>query len=133
MAKITIAGDAVVITSSMKLEDLAKIKKYRPDALVLKGGEDGKEPIFCVSVSEGGSGSINKYGVEFTSETHDDAKLASVTMVGEGITGDIREVVADNFGLPVLNLNKIEATLPAVLAEIDAEKASIMANITVAQ
>ena len=48
MAKITIAGDAAVVTSAMKLEDIKTIEKYRPKELVLKGGEDGKEPIFCL-------------------------------------------------------------------------------------
>ena len=42
MAKITIAGDAVVVTSALKLEDIKTIEKYRRNALVLKGGEDGK-------------------------------------------------------------------------------------------
>ena len=54
MAKVVIAGDAVVITSSMKLEDLLTIAKYRPDALVLKGGEDNKEVIFRVAANKKG-------------------------------------------------------------------------------
>lgn len=49
MAKIVIAGDAVVVTSAMKLEDIKTIEKYRPKELVLKGGEDGKEAIHSVS------------------------------------------------------------------------------------
>ena len=51
MAKIVIAGDAVVVTSAMKLEDIKTIEKYRPKELVLKGGEDGKEPIFGVGTT----------------------------------------------------------------------------------
>lgn len=42
MAKITIAGDAVVITSSLKLDDIKTIAKYRPKALTLMGGDDGQ-------------------------------------------------------------------------------------------
>mgnify|MGYP007102082194 CR=1 FL=1 len=83
MAKITIAGEAVIITSALKLEDIKKVQKYRPKELVLKGGEDGKE--------------------------------------------------ADKLGAAMVNLKKLEEKLPAVLAEIDAEKAEIMANITIAQ
>ena len=130
MAKIVIAGEAVVITSAIKLSDLRKIAKYRPNALVLKGGEDGKEPIFRVGVCSG-SGKINKYGAEFGAETHDDAKLATITLV-LGIDGDVREAVAEAVGASILNLNKLEETLPAVLAEIDAEKDAILGNITVA-
>ena len=132
MAKIVIAGEAVVVTSAMKLADLRKIAKYRPEALVLKGGEDGKEPIFKIGVTNG-TGKINKYGAEFSAETHDDAKLATITLVVDGVDGDVREAVAEAIGVPVLNLNKIEETLPGVLAEIENEKATILGNITVAQ
>ena len=41
--------------------------------------------------------------------------------------------MADEIGPAVMLLNKLEATLPDVLAEIDAEKAQILENITVAQ
>ena len=61
MAKIVIAGDAVVVTSAMKLEDIKTIEKYRPKELVLKGGEDGKEPIFGVGTTHG-AGNINAVG-----------------------------------------------------------------------
>ena len=132
MAKVTIAGEAVVITSALKLSDLRTIAKYRPDALTLKGGEDGKEPIFRVGVCCG-TGKINKYGAEFGAETHDDAKLATITLVSNNLEGDIREAVAEAVGTSILNLNKLEETLPAVLAEIEAEKNAILSNITVAQ
>lgn len=131
MAKITIAGDAVVVTSALKLEDIKTIKKYRPDALVLKGGEDGKEPIFCLGVTSG-SGNINKYGAEFGTETHDDDKLAVMTLICR-TEGDIKETVADSIGAYVMTLNKLEEALPTVLNEIAAEKEQILANITVAQ
>lgn len=132
MAKITIAGEAVVITSAMKLEDIKNVKKYRPDALVLKGGEDGKEPIFRLGVCSG-AGNISKYGAEFGSETHDDEKKAVMTLICDCHDGDIKEVVADTIGAYVLNLNKLEATLPGVLEEIAAEKEQILSNISVAQ
>ena len=134
MSKITIAGEAVVVTSEAKLEELQKVAKYRPNALVLYGGEDGKEPIFSISVCNSGDGNINRFGVEFSHATHDEAKLATVTIVHPyGDDVDIKAVVADKIGAYVLNLNKLEETLPSVMNEIAAEKAQILANITVAQ
>ena len=134
MAKITIAGEAIVVTSSLKLEDIKKVEKYRPKALYLMGGEDGKEPIFRVSAPKRGEGSINKVGAEFVDTTHDDDKLACITMIFTGESGeDIKEAVADEIGVAILNLNKIEAAIPGVLREIEAEKASVMENITVAR
>lgn len=130
MAKITIAGEAVVITSALKREDIELLEKYRPDALILKGGEDGKKPIFRIATTTG-AGDINKYGASFGGETHDEAKLATITMMSGVVGEDIREAVAEKVGTAILNLNKLEATLPEVLEEISAEKAAIMDNIQV--
>lgn len=134
MANIKIVGEAVVVTSAIKLEDFRKVAKYRPKALTLLGGEDGKEPIFRVAVANGGAGTIGKYGAEFANATHDEQKLASITMVYTGKDcPDIKETVADEIGPAVMLLNKLEASLPDVLAEIDAEKAQILESITVVQ
>ena len=130
MAKITIAGEAVVITSALKREDIELLEKYRPDALILKGGEDGKKPIFRIATTTG-AGDINKYGACFGGETHDEAKLATITMMSGVVGEDIREAVAEKVGTAILNLNKLEATLPEVLDEISAEKSAIMDNIQV--
>lgn len=131
--KITIVGDAVVITSALKLKDIEKIEQNRPEALVVKGGEDGKEPVFSVGTTTG-SGRINQYGASFGSETHDEAKLATITMsLCEGFSGDVREYVADELGAAVTYLEKLEETIPGVLEEIAAERASVLEHITVAQ
>ena len=129
MAKIVIAGDAVVVTSAMKLEDIKTIEKYRPKELVLKGGEDGKEPIFGVGTTHG-AGNINAVGASFGSETRDDDKLACITLFLDGV---VKDWVADRLGAAIINLNKLEEKLPTVLEEIAAEKATVMSNITVAQ
>lgn len=133
MAKIIVAGEAVVITSSMKLTDLETIKKYNPKALVLMGGEDGKEPVFCIGVNRGKTGSINQFSVDFGAETRDDKKLATMTLMTSGVTGDVKEFVADKYGAALMLLNKLEATLPAALEAIAAEKKAILENITVSQ
>jgi predicted butyrate kinase (DUF1464 family) len=131
MAKITIAGDAVITTSSLSLEELKLVAKLRPQALRLMGGENNKEVVFAIGVAKG-NGSINQYGASFAGETHDDAKLATITMIAEGVTGDVKEWAADRIGAAIININKIEANLPDVLAEIRTEKAAVLSNITVA-
>ena len=133
MANIIVAGEAVVITSSMKLTDLETIKKYNPKALVLMGGEDGKEPVFCIGVNRGKTGSINQFSVDFGAETRDDKKLATMTLMTSGVTGDVKEFVADKYGAALMLLNKLEATLPAALEAIAADKKAILENITVSQ
>jgi len=131
MAKIVIAGDAVVITSSLKLEDIRTIAKYRPEALTLMGGEDGKEPIFAIGVTNG-PGSINEFGASFGRETRDDEKLATVTMVAENVTGDVKEWVADRIGGAIMHLYELEQKLPDVLDEVLLQREIVMEAITVA-
>lgn len=131
MAKIKIAGDAVVVVSELKLEEIKKIEKYRPKALILKGGDDGKEPIYKIGTTTG-SGSITEFGAEFNSETHDDEKKATITMCCNCSKDDIKEYVADSIGASVMMLNKLEESLREVLTEIDTEKAQILENITIA-
>lgn len=133
MAKVTIAGNAVVVTSSVKLEELYTIKKYRPAALTLMGGKENDEEIFTIDVGVDGCGDLNLYGAYFCNETHDETKLACITMCLGGVDGDIKEFIADQLGGALMNLGKLEQTLPGVLESIKAEKQVIMANITVAQ
>jgi len=132
MAKITVAGDAIVVTSSIKFEDIKTIAKYRPEKLTLMGGKDGKEPVFALGVTSG-SGSINEFGASFGRETNNADKLATMTLVCSGIVGDVKEYVADKIGGALAKLNALEATLPDVLAEIAAAKGAIMDSITVMQ
>ena len=133
MAKVTIAGKALVITSSLKLTDLETVKKYQPKALILMGGEDGKEPVFAVAANRGSVGKIGNIGVEFGEETHDDQKLATMTLMLPGDVRDMKEYVADKYGAALVNLAKLEAALPTVVESIAASKKSIMDNISVAQ
>ncbi len=128
MAKITIVGDAVVVTSTLKLEDLKLVGKYQPDALVLKGGENGKEPIFAVKA--GTNPELGKFGAVFTGATRDDNGFATITLKapeGEGL----KEKVADLYGCALVNIGKLEEALPTVVDEINAQKESILGQISV--
>lgn len=132
MAKFTIAGNALVITSNLKLSELETVKKYRPKALKLMGGENNKEELFVVDVGTSGNGGLNNVGAVFCSATHDDAKKACITINLSGVQGDVKEYVADQYGEAVTYLTQLEDTLPDVLTAIAEQKRGIMANITVA-
>lgn len=133
MAEIIIAGDAIVVTSSKTLEDIKTLEKYAPKALRLyETNEDGKkEEVFCVG-STNGEGSINQYGASFNSITHDDKKLATITMsIPHGITNAV-EYTADLIGKAIIMLNKVEENLDGALEQVAADKAAVLENITVA-
>lgn len=130
MAQIKVNGNAVVITSALKLNDVQLIQKYRPDELTLRGGEDGKEPLFKIGVATSGTGSINKFGVAFDATTHNaDGKAVITMMLPEGLEGDVKEYIADTIGAPKAMLDKLEATLKDTASEINTERKEIMDGI----
>ena len=130
MAKIVIAGDAVVVKSELKLEDIKTIEKYNAKALTLMGGDAGKEPIFALGTTTG-TGSINSVGASF-GKADADGK-AVITMVMQNVpTEKAKDWVADTLGAALMNLNTLEAKLPEVLAGISAQRATVMENISVA-
>lgn len=134
MAKVKVVGDAVVVISNMKLEDLKTIKKYRPEALTLMGGEEKKTPIFKIGLGSSIS-PISDMGITFAGETHDEEALATLTgiVVSDAETiDDYKNEIAEHYGKAVMRLTELEATLPAVLKEIEAEKEKALECIEIA-
>ena len=130
MAKIVIAGDAVVVKSDLNLKDIETIAKYQPKALTLMGGEDGKEPIFAIGLTTD-AGDINVNGASF-GKADSDGK-AVITMVMQNVpTEKAKDWVADTLGGALMNLNTLEAKLPEVLASVSTQRATVMENISVA-
>lgn len=131
--KIAIVGNAVVVTSELRLEDIQLLEKYKPEALIVRGGEDGKEPMFRIA-STVAAGNINDYGASFNGVTRDGSGKATVTLglpVVEGGVDELRSVVADALGEAVLYIQKLESELPAVIEDVKAKRAALMESITI--
>lgn len=130
MARITIAGNAAVVISSMKYEDLKTIAKYRPERLTLYDADN--KPVFAICIAdEGERGGLNRYGAMFEGESHDGEGLAVMTVPLPDGEGDARERAASCMGVPLVKLNRLEESLPEALREIQAEMADAMGCITV--
>ncbi len=137
MAKIIIAGDAVVVKSSLKFEELKRIAKYSPESLVLKGGEDNKEDVFRIGVTEG-EGRIGTYAAEFNSSSRgedglaDEDGFATLTMkFAVSPDENIKEVIADKLGTPMIYLARLEDKLPHVLERLNRERENLINGMTV--
>lgn len=131
MAKVKVIGEAAVVLSELKLDDLKKVAKYRPEALTLRGEDEKKSPIFKVGVSSCRMGEIGAFGACFGAADGDG--FATITIAPLAAEGeDLKEAVAEKIGPAILHLNKLEAKLPAVIEEIDAEHAAIIGNIEIA-
>jgi len=127
MAKVTIAGNSYVITSTVSMADLEKIKKYRPSALAITDLET-KEILFRVGI---GSNSLSDHGISFGGVSNDNEKLATTTLSIPNDVEDAKEYVLDKAGLALANLEKIEAEIAEVLELIRVEHNSIADSIKV--
>lgn len=130
MAQFVINGKALTVTSTVKYEDLKKIARYRPDALILRSADEKKTPIFKIAVNEATPmGKIDVNGAVFGCANRDG--FAIITKADPDMPADSKKYVAEKIGVGALRLNKLEETLGAVIAEIDTECAAVEAAITV--
>lgn len=128
MAKILIAGNACVVTSDFTMEQLRRLKKYSADSLVLRKDDkkDG-DPIFMLDV--GSKGCVSAAGIVFDGETHDDKKLACLTMNIPAGTSDVNKWVMDNIGSAIIKLRQLEGKLTGALKSVDDEEKAILASV----
>lgn len=133
MSKINVNGNAIVITSAVKLEELKTISEYSPKSLKLFGGENGKEELFAIGVTSG-SGSISAFGASFGGTARDGSGHATITLVDDSIPTDedaAKAYIEKKVGGAVRQINKIEAGLTDVLDGIRADRVAIMESITI--
>lgn len=128
MARILIAGDAMVIESSRTLEEIKTLEKYRPKALALF--DDDGEEIFRVGTTIG-KGSISTYGASFGSASKNTEAKATITMEIPVDVADAEAYAEDTVGVAIINLNRVEAKLEEALASVRQEKTEIRNNITI--
>lgn len=130
-ANVQIAGNACVITSAVKREDLELISKYRPDELKLFDGEGKeKEEKFSVMVTDENAGSLNRYGALFGPTTSAEG-YATITLLIDPDETDVKQMVQDKIGAALLMLDQVEAHVPEVIDAIKADQALIEQHITV--
>ena len=80
--KVTVNGNALVLTSDIKAKEIELLKKVNPSALKLKD-EDGND-IFAIGLSA--NGGINKNGVSFDGKTR---QFKVFTVEGNKVTSEI--------------------------------------------
>ena len=129
MAKIVIAGDAMVVESAATLETLKTLEKYRPKALTLFD-EDGKTEIFKVGTTTG-TGGIGAYGASFGSSAKNEGKKAIITTVIPAGVTDAEAYAEEAVGVAIIYLSRVEAQFAAALESVEAEKATVRESITV--
>ena len=128
-AKIAVTGNAAVITSTLKREDINLVQKYRPTALVLMGGKENKEEVFRIANTSNPYGNISGKGAMFGAENANGEAI--ITELFTAVSDDIKSELADKYGTALVNLGKMEEILPTVVEEIKAERAALINAIEI--
>ena len=129
MATIIIAGRTATITSEFKYEQIQRLKKYDPAALVLKDQE--KRPVFMIDLAT--KSSVSPAGIVFNGAALDGSGKAVVTMeIPASVTQEsVNQWVVDNIGTSINKLNELEATLADALIAVDTTEDQILNSIVV--
>ena len=125
MAKIKIIGDAMVVTSALKLEGLKKLDKFRAEALTIPD-EEGNS-IFAISI--GKNANFSKYGATFTGENADGFATTTIALPTGIDNAEKRTYVRDTYGEALLNLISFESIIEAEICQLTEELAEAEANI----
>ncbi len=124
LAKILIAGAAIVVKSSVKLDDWRKALAYDPDLGLY---DDDEKPLFTVGI-EKGPGSMDSHRIVFSS-VPDRNGFACVTMIPDTERADKEKMAAELYGLALLRLMEIERNIEDVLADAEEDSRFIAENI----
>lgn len=132
MAQLKSVDTAVVITSELTNEQIAKAKKYFPDALLLKEKDEEGKSHLVFAIDNGDEGTVTARGIVFPSTAATKDEKASVTINIPKLTKAKRaEYVKDNFGKALMRLNQVEANFKEQADSFDKEYANLDKSIVI--
>lgn len=133
MAKTTIkaAGDAFVLTSAAKFEDIQNIIKYGKNKALALVDPETKDTYFAVGISKN-QASANKNGVEFTGANSGGFAEGTFSFPEKNMSKEKKEAhLTDKFAGVLGNLTLVEKQIVAELTKLTAELAQVKETIVV--
>jgi hypothetical protein len=131
--KISINGDAFVLTSSLSVKDIKLVKKYKPDALKIYADDKKEKEKFLIGYAEG-KPSLTSINLTFGGETRDDAGLATLTQIlpdGMKDADVAKEYVAELLGQSIPYISELEKTVPEAAKKLAESKKTLLDSIIV--
>lgn len=129
MSKVKIVGNAVVITSDLKVEEILKVKKFTKSGLTLKD-EKGND-IFAIDYCPGANGSISEHGVVYAETNAEDYAQLSLLLAEDVKAEDRMDVILDNYAIALGNLKTLETYIREAATELNATVENIKDGIEV--
>lgn len=130
MATIKIAGEAIVVTSGLKVQDIKDAAKWTPDSLrLVETGEDNcKKIVFSMGVTSG-EGALNSKGISFHENSTDADGHAQLTIKAPNGTSDVKGYFIDTYGLNILQLDALEDQVRAAIGGVRDQINELRENI----
>ena len=125
--KIKIAGNAIILTSKIKLNTIAKLEKYNPNALTLSETDPDGYVTEIFRINTGKVGSISKFGITFAEA--DAAGNATVTVLLPENTANKKAYVKDAFYNTLFLLKDIEDTIEVQVNQLETAFAELDTQI----
>jgi hypothetical protein len=129
MSKVKIVGNAVVITSDLKVEEILKVKKFTKSGLKLRD-EKGNE-IFAIDYCSGANSSISEHGVVYGEMNAEGYAQVSLLMAEDVKAEDRMNVILDNYAIALGNLNTLETYIRETATELNETVENIKSGIEV--
>ena len=109
MAKVTVAGNAMVITSELTIKMIKELEKYRPNALrfTCKDENGTNMEMFRIALVDG-DGSLTRHGITFDRHGQAEDTPASLTVILPAGSADKRKYVVEEYGDAIVNIGQIE-------------------------
>lgn len=126
--KKVIFTNTVAFVSTLKVEDLQKIQKFREEALNLYDDKDNKTFEYRWSNCSGG---LTANAVWFNEVTDDGYAMVKMPVCGEN-ADEKKNCVAEFYGAAIVKAEEIEAGLGEVIEHINSELTAIKNKVTVA-
>lgn len=125
MAKLKISGNAIVLTSELKLDTIKKMEKYNPDALVIfNETKDGdREEVF--KIGSGAVSGISRFGITFAETNKAGLAVATILLPETVAVGDKKQFVKENFANALFFLQDLEAAVKTSCEALDAAYAEL--------
>lgn len=127
---VTVNYNVVTFESSLTVDQLYAVKRYKPEALVLK---QDKEPIFALEFNPC-NGSVNGNGIVLDCMAATKKAFTSIQLCG--IAGEPidekRAEITERFGVILAHANKVEEQCRAALEEVNATLESVADSIIIA-
>ena len=131
--KATLNANALIIQSAVTVEQIKKLKKLKPEALVVfEKNEDtkAKTPVFMIGLTPG-CAMLDNTGILFDGATRDEHGYATATLMFPTDAADPKEAIADVYGVALTRLKAWEESTPAVIESVEADRAALLSSIEV--